>query len=115
MDKEIENMPEGLKRFVDLAIDLLDIKVFFPNFAKNNGILNGRAAWIELIRCFLKLEIIYNKEKVPIKYEKMRYIYDLPDEDIKMCLIYMGYELGMTEHTGGINFYDLYKKNIRLN
>jgi hypothetical protein len=110
MDNEILLLPTGLKNFVDKALDLLDIKSFFPNFAKNGGNLNGVAGWMELIRCFLKLEIEFDNTLVPEKYKKVKYVMDLPEEDIKKCLLYMEYQLGMTPHTGGLNFYELYIK-----
>ena len=113
MDEQMKMLPKGLKNFVDQSIDLLDIYNFFPNFAKNGGNLNGRAAWIHLIRCFLKMEINFNRELVPDNYKNIVYVKDLPEEDIKNCLIYMGYQLGMTPHTGGLDFYELYIKNLK--
>jgi hypothetical protein len=110
MEEKIKRLPFGLKKFVDLSLDLLNLNSFFTNYSKNGGNLNGVSAWIELIRCFINLEIEYDKELVSANYRNIKYVKDLPEEEIEKCLIYISYQLGMTSHTGGLDFYELYKK-----
>jgi hypothetical protein len=113
MENEINMLAKGLKNFVDKSLDLINISTFFPNFKEKGGPQDGISMWIELIEVFTSLEIIYNKDIVPNNYKNVKYVRDLPEEDLKNCLIYLAYQLGMTEHTGGFNYYDLYKKYVK--
>lgn len=108
----MKKLPDGLKNFVDQAIDIIDIYNFFPNFHMNGGPQDGISMWVELIRVFTSMKVSYNRNIVPDEYKNVVYVRDLPKEDLKNCLTYMSYQLGMTEHTGGFNYYDLYKKYV---
>ena len=109
----MKKLPSGLKNFVDQALDLIDIRIFYPRFKERGGPQDGISMWVELIHVFTSMEVIYNRDIVSEKYKNVKYVRDLPEEDLKNCLIYMGYQLGMTEYTGGFNYYELYKKYVK--
>lgn len=113
MQYNINEYPKGLKKFVNDALDLMDVQRLYREYSELGGVRDGgRAVWTYLIKRFLRVEMVFDKSAVSEEYKKVVRVGDLPERDIKMCLLYIGYLLGVTEHTGGQNFYNLYLTRI---
>jgi hypothetical protein len=110
IEEQVKKMPNGLKKFVDLGIDLLGQEKLKEEFMRIDGRLGGPEYFIFLVKKFINLEMEFDVKKVPDEYRNIKRVRDLPDRDIKMCLDYLNYLLGVTVYTGGFNFYELYKK-----
>ncbi len=110
IEENIKKLQKGLKNFVEKSFDLIDLNGFYENFKKSGGNLDGFHMHIELIRWFLKLEIVVNKKSKYEEYQNIKYVYQLPEKDIHQCLFYMNYLIGCMPQTGGHDFIKIYEK-----
>jgi hypothetical protein len=113
IEQNIKKLPKGLKSFVERSFDLIDLNEFYEDFRKKGGHLDGFHYHIELIRWFLKLEIVVpenKKQSLYEEYQNVKYVYQLPQNDIHQCLFYMNYLIGCLPQTGGHDFIKIYEK-----
>ena len=58
--------------------------------------LQTKSLKVILIQKFLNCEFIWSKKKPTGKYSKVKKVKDLPENEIKNCLIYMGICCGLS-------------------
>lgn len=109
MDKVVKRLHPRLKRFVNEALDLINLNKFFQNYKDKDGIMDGYHFHVHLVRWFLNVSIEFDREYHK-EYEHIQYIKDLPEKDIKDCLFYLNYLMGTTAHTGGHDYIEIYAK-----
>lgn len=109
-EKRVNLLPKGLKNFVDKAFDLIKLNEFYEDYKRSGGPLDGLHHHYAVIKWFLALKIDFDKSKVPLEYQNINYVHDLPKQDILNCLFYINYSLGTTPHTGGQDYCKLYER-----
>lgn len=115
IDRLILKLPLGLKNFVNKSLELIDYNQFLNAFKDKYQILDGYVFHWALICWFLQLEIHFDRTLAPVEFQEIKYVKQLPETEIKNCLLYLNYILGTTVHTGGhdyVKMYNMYKKNL---
>ncbi len=103
----IKDLHPNLKLFVEQSYEILD---------KNNIMkrtTGGYAPFVLLVYYFCILDIEFDNTLVEDEYKLVKKVRDLPKKDLEECLMYLSHIMGVSKHTGGHCFINIYYKEVK--